>query len=67
MIPKKCGCLKWKNFIQLNPSILFKKIMVGRKEKEGQVLVATKDFWFVAFPRSDSTKEIWFCFRVWGV
>jgi hypothetical protein len=43
MIPKKCGCLEWKNFIQLNPSILFKKIMVGRKEKEGQVLMATKD------------------------
>jgi hypothetical protein len=67
MIPKKCGCLEWKNFIQLNPSILFKKIMVGRKEKEGQVLVATKDLWFVAFLRSDSTKEIWFYFRVWGV
>jgi hypothetical protein len=67
MIPKKCGCLKWENFIQLNPSILFKKIMVGRKEKEGQVLVATKDLWFVAFLRSDSAKEIWFYFRVWGV
>ncbi len=41
--------------------------MVGRKKKEGQVLVAPKDLWFVAFLRSDSTKEIWFYFRVWGV